>query len=42
MDKGNIKLSLVSFIFAAAALGSGMQVGASGYDSHACANFNKS
>ncbi len=31
MDKGNIKLSLVSFIFAAAVLGGGMQVGASGY-----------
>lgn len=31
MDKGNIKLSLVSFIFAAAVLGGGMQVGAAEY-----------
>ena len=31
MDKGNIKLSLISFIFAAAVLGSGMQVGAAEY-----------
>ena len=31
MNKGNIKLSLVSFVFAAAVLGNNMQVGASGY-----------